>query len=396
MRSKHVTLLEAALPFLLVVASASATTTTATATGSCPDGCNGRGDCIKGICVCSRPFTGTACEGEGDLGASAETIDAVGGFPEPASSSSSSSSSSGDDDDDSSAAAGATITTTTTTARRDDDDDDDRADVYGYGSNHGDGAESGGVAAGGVPKTLTICLVTAEVVGPVSNGGIGTAMTTLAHTLTAAGHKVTILFTMGPVSQYGPFESWVENSRTGIEPHRVMAPRIEIHRDISESYECTASFATATSTSCTSTTTRARGTTHCWPRRGTRDARPSSPSSAYTDLTNGPKRRATRKPSIAVGDLEMDYMERRSVAMADHVVSPSRYLLGWMARQGWPTNSASVVQPNVLPLADRRSPSLGPRPEGPHPALLLTNSCSLPGLRRARESSRSMTPSNVC
>jgi hypothetical protein len=30
----------------------------------------------------------------------------------------------------------------------------------------------------------------------------------------------------------------------------------------------------------------------------------------------------------AVGDLEMDYMERRSVAMADHVVSPSRYLLG--------------------------------------------------------------------
>jgi hypothetical protein len=34
-----------------------------------------------------------------------------------------------------------------------------------------------------------------------------------------------------------------------------------------------------------------------------------------------------------VGDLEMDWMERRSVAMADHVISPSRYLLGWMARQ---------------------------------------------------------------
>ena len=34
-----------------------------------------------------------------------------------------------------------------------------------------------------------------------------------------------------------------------------------------------------------------------------------------------------------VGDLEMDFMERRSVAMADHVVSPSRYLLRWMARQ---------------------------------------------------------------
>jgi hypothetical protein len=38
---------------------------------------------------------------------------------------------------------------------------------------------------------------------PLHDGGIGTAMTTLAHTLTAAGHAVTILFTMGPVSQYG-------------------------------------------------------------------------------------------------------------------------------------------------------------------------------------------------
>jgi glycosyltransferase involved in cell wall biosynthesis len=70
-----------------------------------------------------------------------------------------------------------------------------------------------------------------------------------------------------------------------------------------------------------------------------------------------------------VGDLEMDFMERRSVGMADHVVSPSRYLLGWMARQGWPPNARAAVQPNVLPLADRRAASLGPRPEGPAAAV---------------------------
>jgi hypothetical protein len=76
------------------------------------------------------------------------------------------------------------------------------------------------------------------------------------------------------------------------------------------------------------------------------------------------KEEGNQEPINRVGDLEVDYMERRSVALADHVVSPSRYLLGWMARQGWPANAHSVVQPNVLPLADRRPATLGPRPTG--------------------------------
>lgn len=38
--------------------------------------------------------------------------------------------------------------------------------------------------------SVQVLIVTTEFVGPVSNGGIGTAYTTLAHTLKAAGHMV--------------------------------------------------------------------------------------------------------------------------------------------------------------------------------------------------------------
>jgi len=44
-------------------------------------------------------------------------------------------------------------------------------------------------------------------------------------------------------------------------------------------------------------------------------------------------------------------------------------------RQGWPANTHAVVQPNVLPLADRRLASLGPRPEVGRCRLPLSNPC---------------------
>ena len=57
---------------------------------------------------------------------------------------------------------------------------------------------------------LKICIVTTEIAGPVSNGGIGTAYTTLAKALAKAGHEVTILFTKGAISMFGPFEQHVQ------------------------------------------------------------------------------------------------------------------------------------------------------------------------------------------
>lgn len=50
-----------------------------------------------------------------------------------------------------------------------------------------------------------------------------------------------------------------------------------------------------------------------------------------------------------LGELEIDYMERMSVAAADVVVSPSQYLLGWMRQNGWELPERTYVTPYVLP-----------------------------------------------
>ena len=51
---------------LFAVASAAAAGEAAgeAAAAECPKGCSGRGECIKSICVCRRPFTGVDCSEE--------------------------------------------------------------------------------------------------------------------------------------------------------------------------------------------------------------------------------------------------------------------------------------------------------------------------------------------
>ncbi|MBV8773134.1 MAG: glycosyltransferase [Deltaproteobacteria bacterium] len=48
-------------------------------------------------------------------------------------------------------------------------------------------------------------------------------------------------------------------------------------------------------------------------------------------------------------ELEMDFMERQSVALADIVVSPSQYMLAWMQARGWVLPAACYVQQNITP-----------------------------------------------
>jgi hypothetical protein len=48
------------------------------------------------------------------------------------------------------------------------------------------------------------------------------------------------------------------------------------------------------------------------------------------------------------GDLETDFMERESVALADALTSPSQYMLRWMREQGWRLPANSYVQQNIL------------------------------------------------
>jgi glycosyltransferase involved in cell wall biosynthesis len=59
-----------------------------------------------------------------------------------------------------------------------------------YGASHE-------VEGRGNPGRPSVCIVTSEVIGPFKNGGIGTAMTGLAETLAGDGLQVTVLYTGG-------------------------------------------------------------------------------------------------------------------------------------------------------------------------------------------------------
>ncbi len=66
----------------------------------------------------------------------------------------------------------------------------------------------------------------------------------------------------------------------------------------------------------------------------------------WTLQTNG-------HPFTHEDQLKIDFLERGSVARADRLVSPSRYLLGWFKDQGWatpPENRVSVIQNACLAL----------------------------------------------
>jgi glycosyltransferase involved in cell wall biosynthesis len=55
----------------------------------------------------------------------------------------------------------------------------------------------------------------------------------------------------------------------------------------------------------------------------------------------------------------VDFMERRSVELADVVVSPSRYMLEWMERDGWHLPKSSYVAQNLLELPHLASRAAG-------------------------------------
>jgi glycosyltransferase involved in cell wall biosynthesis len=56
-----------------------------------------------------------------------------------------------------------------------------------------------------------------------------------------------------------------------------------------------------------------------------------------------------KEPPYSAQELEMDFMERQSVALADVVVSPSQYMLSWMRARGWVLPAKCYVQQNVVP-----------------------------------------------
>ncbi len=200
-----------------------------------------------------------------------------------------------------------------------------------------------------------VCIATWEIEGPSRNAGIGTAYTSLADALKRAGYDVTILFLLGCHPTDGNMIDWVEYYRKEkgmklIPLPMAHEPRIHAAWASSVSYH-----------------------TYAWLKAhqgdfdiihfpecqglGFYSLLAKRQGLAFKDITfvvsaHGPTfwvKEGSQDYIRNLGELEIDYMERESIAAADIVTSPSQYLLRWMQENGWELPARTYVAPYVLP-----------------------------------------------
>jgi O-antigen biosynthesis protein len=203
---------------------------------------------------------------------------------------------------------------------------------------------------------LKICIASCEFIGPVRNGGIGTAYTAMARALLQAGHQVTLFYTQGEKCEDQTIAHW-ENFYRQAGFRFVARPtdpalRIDAPPHAVSAYE-----------------------TYRWLKDQEFDLVhfPEWGGDAYYSLLAKHQGIAFNRTLFCVGthsptawlkeanselysqprDLEVDFMERRCVALADIVVSPCQYMLDWMRENGFELPVRSFVRQNFLPASAR-------------------------------------------
>jgi glycosyltransferase involved in cell wall biosynthesis len=203
-------------------------------------------------------------------------------------------------------------------------------------------------------RLARVCIATPDIVGPIRNGGIGTAYTALAYALARGGHHVTIVYPFGKHSETHSIEHWVsEYARRGV----TFVPLLD------------------------HATTRIEGTwasrhsfkTYQW-LLGTVASFdvihfPEWMGLGYYTILAKHQGLAFHRSTLVVGThsphlwnaqyncdpvnstdlLLLDFMERECARMADIIVSPSQYLLNWCLEHKWVFPKKTFVQPYVLP-----------------------------------------------
>ena len=201
----------------------------------------------------------------------------------------------------------------------------------------------------------SVCIVSAEIVGPFKNGGIGTAMTGLAEHLAGAGCRVTVLYTGGAWTPHLRLDHWkVRYAELGIQlveiptktfpsitgpvsDHGFSAPQLvyEFLRahpfDVVHFNDCGGDGSlclVAKRLGLAFADTLLVVALH-------------SPSQWVLELN----RTLPNSRVLAA----YNYAERLSVKCADVLWSPSQYLVDWIRRRGFELPSQTFVQQYCLP-----------------------------------------------
>ncbi|WP_439515819.1 glycosyltransferase family 4 protein [Oceanibaculum nanhaiense] len=200
-----------------------------------------------------------------------------------------------------------------------------------------------------------IVIVTAEILGPVRNGGIATALTGLAEALAEAGHRVTVLFVdlAGTMQQEDRQDRWADlYDRRGI---RLAFLNPDAYRDRSPlalSFQIAGWLAGERADIVHF---------HDWMGLGHEAIRAMRMGQGFVDTllvvgAHGPSAWAAEGNGLP-DDPEQERIERYAIEQADVLIAPSQYLLGWMQARGWRLPQRHYVQQNLLPRSrDAKAP----------------------------------------
>jgi len=194
-----------------------------------------------------------------------------------------------------------------------------------------------------------VCIVTPDLMGPIRNGGVGTAYGSLALILAQAGHEVTVLFSAGQ-SESGTMHHWARSyasKSVTLTPLERSGARIMARSDYS---------ATSYQVFLWLRDNHARfDVVHFpeWQGLGYYALLAKHQGLAFADISFCVGAHCpTAHLDPVFGNLDQmaaDFMERESVRLADVVLSPSNYLLQWMRDDGWKLPASVFVSPNVVP-----------------------------------------------
>ncbi len=231
-------------------------------------------------------------------------------------------------------------------------------------------------------RPVRICVASYEVVGPTKNGGIGTAATSTAELLGAAGHDVTLLYTGSQALDDAGRSRWARyyeqrsvrfcELRDGASlevdtPHFNQARAYEVYRWLA-ARDHDAPWDVVHFPDCQG---------HGYYALLARRLGLAFHSGTFVVGAHSPTRwvyEANRWTMDTAHPLIDDFLERRSVELADVLVSPSAYLLGWMELRGWELPERRFVQqyPTSSAVTGRSADVDGgeldrslPLPEGP-------------------------------
>ncbi|MBD5553163.1 MAG: glycosyltransferase [Desulfovibrio sp.] len=211
----------------------------------------------------------------------------------------------------------------------------------------------------GADARLRICIVTPDLLGPVKNGGIGTACAYLGHALADAGHKVSILYAGS--SPAADDSSWLSPYReAGIAVHQLCDKNtlsdLCIFPDNTPLalaklvYDWLASQPEFDLVLFMDWLGLGFYALHA-KQAGLRFA-----DTAMVIALHSPSLwHAVNNAAFPASPAETVtwHLERKAIAMADALISPSAYLLNWCLEHKYELPGRVFVQPNILALPER-------------------------------------------